>query len=319
MPQSVSVVVELEQVRGTERERPAMMLRRLAEEVRSQASDQQIRTPVELLVCLDEVYLDRGQALVLAALGDDTELFELRFLPGRDPDYYELKNLGVAEAGGDLVVFLDCDVVPEHGWLGGLLHPFEDPRISVVAGNSYVEPTSVYNRTFALTWIFPLRSRSSDVRPISRLATNNAAFRREVAERFPFPSMTETSRGSCQLLQATMERHGVNMVTSCGARVIHPAPAWPQQFLVRALARGRDRLLFAEPGPSRTFRGTAARLRSDIVGFLLKLFRGRNEVGLSVPALAPASAIAISFALCSALGELLTMMHRSFMIRHFRV
>src|SRR3954465_10274816 len=103
-----------------------MVLRRLAEE--AQATERELAGPVELLVCVDgtaeEVTDVRG--FVLAALAGTAGVVSTRVLVVPGAEYYEMKNAGAAEATGDVVVYLDCDVVPEPGWLANLLPPFED-------------------------------------------------------------------------------------------------------------------------------------------------------------------------------------------------
>jgi hypothetical protein len=257
------------------------MLDRLVEEVRGRPD-----LEVEVLVCVSEPHRLECERFVGDVLRRASPLpFDLRFLATTETDYYVLKNFGASRATGELVVFTDCDVIPEVGWLTQILAPFDAPEVSVVGGNSYVEPTSLYSRTFAAIWIFPLRSTSDVVVPISRLAANNVAFRREVALRYPFPAMPETSRGSCQLLERSLDRRGLVMVTAEGARVGHPAPLGVEQFVLRGFSRGRDRIMYATPGVDRGWRGTAGRLRGDTIRNGRRLARVRSEVGISLPQL----------------------------------
>src|SRR4051812_48322791 len=44
------------------------------------------------------------------------------------------RNAGIAQATGDIVVFLDDDAVAESDWLENLLAPFENPHTMVVGG-----------------------------------------------------------------------------------------------------------------------------------------------------------------------------------------
>ncbi len=294
------------------------MLRRLAEEVRQEAA-RGLVSPVELIVCVEDVALEECREVVREALGRDAGLFELRLLPARG-EYYELKNLATAAAGGELIVFLDSDVIPEEGWLGHMLAPFADPEIAVVVGNTSVELTSTYSRAFALTWMFPLRSSSDEVGPVTSFYANNLAFRRQVAARNAFPSIPETSRGACQVLARDMRRRGVRMVSAGGARAAHPAPAGLDEFFLRALSRGRDRLvLFVEPGRAGTWRGTWARFRRDMTTSVRAISQRRAELGLSRTALPAVLAVNAAFTACIALGELLTIVDRDFMTSHFRV
>lgn len=312
-------MLEWENVRHSDPERARRLLGRLAEEVRS--NERQLIGQVELLVCVDGPGADVAgcREFVHDALADEHRLLSTRVLAVPDAEYYELKNAGAAEASGDIVVYLDSDVIPEPGYLANLLLPFEDDEVAGVAGNSYIETTTVFDKAFALAWNFPLRSTSAEIRTTARFASNNVAFRREVAHRFPFPTITETARGSCSWLGAILARKGVKVVEAPAAQVVHPAPSGMRNFTTRALARGRDRLMLAGPGPLRTLRGTASRLRGDLGYSLRALASNRRHVGLHRGEVPLAFGIATSFALCSALGELATMIEPRFMIRHFRV
>src|SRR5215213_8245571 len=139
---SISIIVEWEQAPRQGQDRSRSMLRILAEQVR-EAEGQAFVAPAELLVCVDRATRDACETFVRATLGSDAEFFDIRFLAPVGLEYYELKNMAVRDARSELLVFLDCDVLPEPGWLRRLLSPFADPEISVVGGNTYVDPTDV--------------------------------------------------------------------------------------------------------------------------------------------------------------------------------
>jgi GT2 family glycosyltransferase len=99
------------------------------------------------------------------------------------------RNLAVANASGDLLVFLDDDCVISNGWLNRLLKPFEDPEVVGVQGG-----VSVPNSSGAVGWAesilgFPgggirrvcqARSKPQDTTEISTL---NCAYRKWVFDR----------------------------------------------------------------------------------------------------------------------------------------
>jgi glucosyl-dolichyl phosphate glucuronosyltransferase len=107
------------------------------------------------------------------------------------------RNTAIAEASGDVVVFLDDDAAARPGWLAALLAPYSDPTVAAVGGVAHprwpvnrprVLPSAAPydpNATGELDWIVgctytgqPLRQ--SDVR---NLMGCNMSFRREVFAR----------------------------------------------------------------------------------------------------------------------------------------
>jgi len=322
--QSLSVIVEWENVLLAERTRCDAMLAMLAGEADRLTRGGSVATPIQLLVCFDETEVDADG--VAASVASEVPLeegpFEVAFVPAAGAEYYELKNAAARLATGEIVVFVDSDVIPEPGWLEDLLRPFADEQVGVVAGNSYIEPTGVYGKAFALGWFFPLRSNESVVRPVSRFYANNVAFRRQVLQRFPFPELEGTSRGSCWRLSTILRENGVAIVESTGAKVAHPPPNGFVHFLRRALAEGRDRYLAAVPYGSRRPRlrvGTFGRLNRHLRKSTTSIVRDFDRVGLPAPGVPVAIAISGSYYVLCAIGELMTIASPRFMIRHFRV
>lgn len=141
-----------------------------------------------------------------------------RFLlhPGRH--YYELKNLGANEASGDLIVFVDSDVIPESDWLEQLLAPFADPSTQVSCSRTYIEPNSLYNKSFALFWFFPVRQLPGEAPSAGgwtrtqHFFANNIALRRDTALAHPFPARDATSRGACLELADGLKRERIPIV-----------------------------------------------------------------------------------------------------------
>jgi hypothetical protein len=219
-----------------------------------------------------------------------------------DSRYYELKNRGAAEAAGDIVVFLDSDAIPEPGWLESLLAPFADPDIQVVAGHAYIQPDSLYSKAFALWWFFPLRAEPEPLEPTTHFFANNVAFRRATLLAHPFPSVDGTSRGACVALAATLGRAGIPIWKTTRAQVAHPAPRGFHHFATRALAQGRDRIA-RERGWRATPFGTLARLAGWLGAGIVRTFRGRRAVGLSMIGVPAALALCCAYyGLCCA-GE----------------
>ena len=51
-----------------------------------------------------------------------------------EPNISTARNLGIAQAAGDLVAFIDDDAAPEPTWLDHLCAPFQDPKVAASGG-----------------------------------------------------------------------------------------------------------------------------------------------------------------------------------------
>lgn len=94
----------------------------------------------------------------------------------------EQRNVGVAEAIGEVIVFTDCGCVPEPGWLPRLLAPILDGSEVVTCGRTGSRGRSVYDGTPDGA---PLDGPLDHVIPpqhVEECPTINMAFRREAFE-----------------------------------------------------------------------------------------------------------------------------------------
>jgi hypothetical protein len=216
-------------------------------------------------------------------------------------DYYPLKNLGADLAAGDIVLFIDSDVLPEEHWLAEILAPFARPDIQAVCGQTYVAPAGWYATAMALSWMFSLRDERAGLVPAPKIFSNNLAFRAGV---FRFPRLGLRTR---MPLRREFERAGIAVWQNLRARLDHPAPPGLRDAAVRALAQGRDAYMVdseerswasmvsgLREGTNRMFQGAA------------RAFRERRRVGLSPGALLPVVAIIGAYYSMFLLGVLLT-------------
>jgi hypothetical protein len=291
-PPRVSVVVEWDNVRLAGASRARAMLERLTEELL--ASD--ART-FEVLLVHDGRPGDVAEAERIL----EGARAEVRVVSAPGSDYYELKNEGARAARGDLTVFLDCDVVPEPGWLAEMLAPFADPAIDVVAGATHLdEPAGLWSRCLAPTFVFPLVCAPGPIAPVNGFFANNLAFRRETALAFPFPAVEGTSRVSCVALARRLAEADVVVVQNPAARASHPAPLGLRNTVKRALVHGRDTVVLADagvgpPATARTWMGRVGELTRSVV-------RDRRTVGLPPFGLPLALAVMVGYYACIGIG-----------------
>ena len=143
------------------------------------------------------VVVDHNPALLSRAL----ETFGpqgVRVLPNtRKQGLSGARNTAIAEASGDVIVFLDDDARARPGWLGALLAPYSDPTVAAVGGVAHPRwPTNrprvlpgaaPYdpNATGELDWIVGCTYTGQPLRQaeVRNLMGCNMSFRREVFER----------------------------------------------------------------------------------------------------------------------------------------
>ncbi|TGQ45841.1 glycosyltransferase [Mesorhizobium sp. M00.F.Ca.ET.216.01.1.1] len=168
--------------------------------------------------------------------------------------YYDLKNNGTLSTDGDIVIFIDSDVVPELGWLPTLLDPFQDHEIVCVNGFTYLSYDDFFSRTFALIWFFPMSQGDERFASKRALNANNIAFRRDWIVSHPF-AKHYGFKVSCTLLMHELQQEG-HKILNVNARVYHYSPRGWRFFYWRALVTGRDtdRKFVELSSPSRTQR-----------------------------------------------------------------
>jgi len=98
--------------------------------------------------------------------------------PGAGVTIPEQRNLGVAEANGDVIVFTDCGCVPEPEWLPRLLAPILDGGEEVTCGRTGSSGRSVYDGIPGASW--RSRPETTALEYVDECPTINVAFRREV-------------------------------------------------------------------------------------------------------------------------------------------
>jgi hypothetical protein len=273
----------------------------------------------------------RAEVLIVSGspLGDEVEdqirrrtagVFDVRIHVAEGLEYYPLKNFGGGLAGGDLLLFVDSDIVPDDGWLAHLLGSFAVPEVHVVCGQTYVAPTDLLSRAFAVGWTYELRNRSAQLFRPRKFYANSIAFRAEVFRQTGFPSIGRRTRGAASRLGEELARLNRPVWENPAAAVAHPPPSSFRHFAVRGLAHGRDHYMKDSEerhlsGLARSIGVAAARLGR---AFYRTVYE-RRCVGLRVWEVPAALAICSTFHAFFALGGVLTHISPRWAGRCFRV
>jgi glycosyltransferase involved in cell wall biosynthesis len=171
------------------------------------------------------------------------------------------RNRGIAEAAGEIIAFIDDDVVPDDDWLQQLVEPLLRGRCDAVGGRVALDPSIALPR-----WVTPwlaaylsefhpaddevdLRAVSSDVLVEPFLLTANAAFTSEVLSKTGgFDPQLGTRAGvpfgneELQLCRRILQTGG-RIRYRPQARVVHDVPAdrlRRSYFARRLYAQGRS-------------------------------------------------------------------------------
>ena len=248
-----SVVVEVYNLTYAKRERATRMLAELRLQAESlckldDGAAVRLARPLELVIVFDPD--QDGAHQIQSAFGNLAEASDAlapRFLPVSNSSYCEMKNAGAALSTGEIIIFLDSDVVPEPNWLQGYLEAFSDPGISVVVGNTYVDcqGSGAYPKAMALAWMFPLRDSNDGLTPATWFYANNVSFRREAFLSRRFQATPGLTHGPAGLLVERLRCEGVSIWHAGKARASHPPPNGPVHFMQRAVAGGRARAMCA--------------------------------------------------------------------------
>ena len=314
-----SVVIEWENARLSELERTREMLKSLREQI---AQSEHPRP--DIIILHDKEHVSRQ--LIEEVVGGVSELegwpARITTIPTDGLNYYEQKNFGAQQCDTDLIVFLDSDVIPERGWLAGLLEAFEDPEVQVVHGNVYIDVQGLYSKAFALFWFFSRRVEENGLRHTkNRFPANNVAFRRATFEAFKYPSRP-TFRGQCGLLAKTLRDHGIAISYQPKSQVSHPPPNGLRHFVNRAVCTGHDWVLRRRLNSEKrdaSLADASKWYRRRLRRAQKRIAEGYREVQLGPVGAVGALGIAAGYYTVAFAGALLTLVRPRLVHRYFSI
>jgi len=168
-----------------------------------------------------------------------------RIVNGAGLSEYQMKNLGVREATGEIVAFSDGDCAPCPDWIEEIVKSFsaESPSVVGVQGRTTL-PAGLFTRQISVL-LYGLRTDASG-RVCQRIISDNCAFRRDFLRQVPFdPAGLSTTPET--VLWMRMTRLGLSMVVNEEMRSTHDYPvteglggwnAMLRFFLQRAYGNG---------------------------------------------------------------------------------
>lgn len=316
----ISIIVEWENAVLSELQRARDMLHRMQAQVLARSDDR-----FEIIVIYNPEQVQRGlieDVLATDARAELKHAFRLVAAPGMH--YYDLKNEGARLAAGDVIVFLDSDVVPDDGWLDGLLGVLEaNPGVNVVTGSYYVDPVDFVGRAFAINWFFSLRPAQGEIGPGAKFFANNVAFRKAFFLERRFPAMPRGStRGACGMLAKIILAEGQTIIRQPASSVSHPAPNGATHIVLRALAQGRDSAFKHRHRMNplnNSVRIWLRVLKRALIRVPYRTIRDHGKVGMLIWQVPAAMLLMIGYYLLVGVGGQAAIVAPGFMSRHVRV
>jgi hypothetical protein len=310
---SLSIVVEWENAKNSDFHRGIAMLSSIADQLRNLSNP--LPMVPELILIHDEDNGNSEESIAIVANALAGFPGSVSIVPCKKLDYYEQKNLGAQLATHEAILLVDCDIIPCSGWLQNLLACYVEERADVVCGATHMETRSLYEKTFAAFWFFPLASEMPPRSTTSQFFANNVLFRAEVLKNTPFPN-APLVRGKCTLLTEKLLKDHRSIYLEPSAKVIHPPPKGIAHFVKRALCSGQDNVVMET---DRGLRGAFRRFRWQIKGAAKRIISHRHEVGLDPVGVVGATSIAASYITLQFVGEAISLISPQFIRENFRV
>jgi hypothetical protein len=306
-----SILIEWENALATADTRPGLVLRELAAQAYATLAE---GAWAELLVMYDPTRVDAAklQDLVESSLRSSGESLRWKLISATNLHYYSMKNLGVENASGEYIIFLDSDVIPDPGWLSRVVEAMRDSKYSVLASSVYVDTDGFMNKVMGLIWVFDPVPLTDKIVRVDRFRSNSVAIRRNLLKKYSFPEIPGRSRGSEFYLAMQMHHDGIHLHQHFGARLAHPRPLGKDTW-AKAIAWGRDREL------NEMQHGVLYYAVTRLLRAAKRVIIFRHRVSLPAWQVPAALLVTVAFYLLFAAGGIATKIAPKYMARHFLI
>ncbi len=328
---TVAIVLELENAALGESSRVGRMLKETVAQIAQLSSlsetDEGVQElpyllnykgPLELVVTYNES-LESNEIIRSLSnfIGAHNPMIKVILLPSPALKYFDLKNYGAERTTSDIIVFLDCDVIPQQDWLINLISSFANADLGVVGSNTYIQHSTIYQKGYALIK-FEFPSDSNELVPSYDIPHGNSiAFRRSTFEKYPFPPTGSSYKLAFRYLVNNLRAGGEQLYANLGAQVEHPAPL-PGNILIRGFFHGRDEMMLRQDN-KKNRDGKAEAYHSNHTFFglnelrlayqrLLRIFKNYKKVQVTMLELPFAMLIVFLYYSAVAAGYFVTML-----------
>jgi len=306
----VSVIIEWENAKLSDLERAERMLPQLGRQMAEAARKRNLQAELIVLYDSDAVDIAVPQTAISYHINAAEWPGTIQLVPAPGQRYYEQKNTGAKLAKGELFVFLDSDVVPDEGWLEGLLAATDNPEVGIVGGETYHAIDTFHDKIFAAFWTFTTRRPSRGVYRYKNFYANNLAVRRDLFHANPYPD-APAYRGQCSELAKSLREQGVAIYRQGDSTVSHPPPEGTRTFVVRALCQGYDAVYWKNRRPLGWLLNTnpiasLIRLIRQLWQVTVKVITRARTVGLGPLGAVTAIGAGFAYYICKFTGEVVS-------------